>query len=773
MNELSLIDFFKKYSRIEIPKIQRDYAQGRENESEVADRFLDKIFECLKEKDNKNLELDFIYGSVNNKTVYLLDGQQRVTTLFLLHWYIVLREDRFNEEIKECLKKFTYSTRVSSREFCQNIIDNDNIKNIKGEISKKEKDKKNKLSDIIKDFYWFTNENDPTIKAMLNMIDKIDKKYNEIVKDNNSIKLFDRLEKIQFYFLPMEDFKLTDEIYLKMNARGKPLTSFENFKADFTYYIQKNNIDISQQQLSDLDNKYTNFFWQLYKRDKKYDNLYIKFFYRITLIYFIINNEDVEKLTDNEYYKYLKSGSFEELNEKNKYSSFNAFKETYDKNICDESKNVIKIIFKVLDILEHEYSNNILNTIKPIWDQNDYDILSKIKYEYKDIIIFSALIFYIEKNDYYKKSFKQWMRIVWNITENSNINEYSSIRLIKLFNELSEYSSNIYNFLADEKNIIDTNISKEAVQYERRKCKFLKRRGKLIIKDKNWEKFFIKAEKYKFFKGYIDFLIDDNMDINKFNHRVKLFCSMFNDDGKYTFDEEHLFLRALISNITDINDFRNKKVRISDNLKNLINILKDKCYDNDTHDYIKKLLDSKNKYKLKKKLENEVSKDSKINLTGYSSYLKERIKFAHEALKDSVLQNWIYAVNENNKHKNTTMIVDWRDHCLYLLFPRLDRVLIGSYRNQLISDLLKDYKYMITNYDNIKNINNAYYTGSDIEIKIKNENEEYILKFDKSNKLTIKKGDEVILKDNLDEYTFKDYKKRLQDNFLKIYIKNN
>ena len=39
-DKLSLIDFFKKYSRIEIPKIQRDYAQGRENESEVADRFL-------------------------------------------------------------------------------------------------------------------------------------------------------------------------------------------------------------------------------------------------------------------------------------------------------------------------------------------------------------------------------------------------------------------------------------------------------------------------------------------------------------------------------------------------------------------------------------------------------------------------------------------------------------------------------------------------------------------------------------------------------------
>ena len=269
---LSLIEFFniEKNFRIEIPKIQRDYAQGRENESEVANRFLDKIFECLKE-DDKKLELDFIYGSVDKNVVYLLDGQQRVTTLFLLHWYIALRElakDEFNKI--ECLNKFTYSTRVSSREFCQNIIDNmEKIKKYYDDeyLDKSEEDNEVKLSNIIKNFYWFTNENDPTIKAMLNMIDKIDEKYNEITKDNSSIKLFYNLEKIQFYFLPLEDFKLTDEIYLKMNARGKPLTSFENFKADLTNYFIKSNenkIDSSiQQQLSDLDNKYTNFFWQL------------------------------------------------------------------------------------------------------------------------------------------------------------------------------------------------------------------------------------------------------------------------------------------------------------------------------------------------------------------------------------------------------------------------------------------------------------------------------------------------------------------------------
>ena len=515
---LSLIELFniEKDFRIEIPKIQRDYAQGRENESEVADRFLDKIFECLKE-DDKELELDFIYGSVNNKTVYLLDGQQRVTTLFLLHWYIALREDRFYEI--ECLKKFTYSTRVSSREFCQNIIDN--MKNIKDEISKndkKENDKKKKLSVIIKDFYWFTNENDPTIKAMLNMINKIDEKYK--LYDEN---LFYRLKNIKFYFLPLEDFKLTDEIYLKMNARGKPLTSFENFKADLTNYILKINgnkvNNLIQQQLSDLDNKYTNFFWKLSKKYNEkskqnnilLDDLYIKFFYRITLIYFIINYEESnENLIKDKSYQYLKVNSNERLEEKNKYSSFNVFEKTY-------SKNLIENIFSTLNLLDSEYLLKIQSNTVPSWNDKYDDIMSIIEYELKDIIIFSALIFYIEKNNfkYNETSFKQWMRIVWNITENSDIDEYSSISLIKLFNELSEYSSNIYKFLADENMQIQSEISKEAVQYERRKCKF-------IIENNDWET----------------------------THRKKMMYKVFGPNGtKEEFLENHLFLRALISKI--------------------------------------------------------------------------------------------------------------------------------------------------------------------------------------------------------------------------------
>lgn len=39
---------------------------------------------------------------------------------------------------------------------------------------------------------------------------------------------------IHFNFLPLSSSELpvSDDLYIKMNARGKALTSFENFKAD-------------------------------------------------------------------------------------------------------------------------------------------------------------------------------------------------------------------------------------------------------------------------------------------------------------------------------------------------------------------------------------------------------------------------------------------------------------------------------------------------------------------------------------------------------------
>jgi len=55
-----------KFEGIQIPMIQRDYAQGRADEVEIRNRFLKSIFNAL--VNDENMELDFVYGSINLKT---------------------------------------------------------------------------------------------------------------------------------------------------------------------------------------------------------------------------------------------------------------------------------------------------------------------------------------------------------------------------------------------------------------------------------------------------------------------------------------------------------------------------------------------------------------------------------------------------------------------------------------------------------------------------------------------------------------------------------
>ena len=105
---------------IQVPIIQRDYAQGRRDKkvSKIRNTFLESISDRLRKKET--LHLDFVYGSIKNDIFIPLDGQQRLTTLFLLYWYFGKKE----EKNIDFLNKFTYETRASSREFCQKLIRN-------------------------------------------------------------------------------------------------------------------------------------------------------------------------------------------------------------------------------------------------------------------------------------------------------------------------------------------------------------------------------------------------------------------------------------------------------------------------------------------------------------------------------------------------------------------------------------------------------------------------------------------------------------------------
>ena len=89
MNELNEQQCDTKYTfwkllseyQVEIPIIQRDYAQGRNSAKTIRDELLNSIYDAL--VNGKSIDFDFVYGSVNDKKFLPLDGQQRLTSLYL------------------------------------------------------------------------------------------------------------------------------------------------------------------------------------------------------------------------------------------------------------------------------------------------------------------------------------------------------------------------------------------------------------------------------------------------------------------------------------------------------------------------------------------------------------------------------------------------------------------------------------------------------------------------------------------------------------------
>ncbi len=481
-----------KKLKISIPIIQRDYAQGRKDAASIRGKFLDEIFNRL--DNDENLFLDFVYGSIEGDKFIPIDGQQRLTTLFLLHLYFAKKER------KDCeyLKGFTYETRSSSREFCKKLVDAV-IDFDKGEIS----------ADI-KNSSWFMPfwENDPTVKSMLVMIDAIHDKF------KNST-FYDRLENIKFSFLELKEFGLTDDLYIKMNARGKPLSEFENFKAEFEK-------ELSQEIKAKLDNEWLDLFWGLKDSDKEgidlssVDKRYMAFFNRVASNFAVL---DIKKTKEAKDFDFDEFGILDTLN------SFRS-----NKNNVNNVNNVIKILDELCEVPSREPLKNFTDIIK--------DITYETRANFFAISMF-LINFGAQKlgGDFYK----EYKRITSNVTRDFNIDSILKLRQVfEFINEICEKceSEDIFKLLEgfDDK---QPESFKTIDFYKWQEKKKLK----LIQSDKGWIDAIGEAEKHWYLGSNLTFLIDfAENDVEKFKEYYKKFDEIFKEDR-----ENFLFQRALLT----------------------------------------------------------------------------------------------------------------------------------------------------------------------------------------------------------------------------------
>ena len=310
----SMLSRVRSEFAIYIPRIQRDYAQGRPDDAtrQIREKFVDDIFDSLVnyKETGKVLDVNFIYGNIEEedgkKRFIPIDGQQRLTTLFLLHWYFAVYTGKIDAdpEVKKRLLQFQYETRNVTGKFCRNLTEYVRIdfKNLPDE---------KQVSDAIRNYYWFFSdfENDSSVRGMLVMINAIHDKAMEYERQGIDIdSIFDLLisddAPIRFLYLNIDDVGLTDSIYIKMNARGKALTHFENFKAQLRNYLSEDE-DFANEFIDNINGKWSEFFWNpIYKRmikdpatgkeykETTFDSQMMKFFRFFMMTDYIVNLDD-------------------------------------------------------------------------------------------------------------------------------------------------------------------------------------------------------------------------------------------------------------------------------------------------------------------------------------------------------------------------------------------------------------------------------------------------------------------------------------------------
>lgn len=525
----SLWQLLSQYT-IVIPKIQRDYAQGRSGKTELRRNFLRDIHDALTNPDGKGLKLDFVYGTMNDSKAFLpLDGQQRLTTLWLIHWYIALKIGHFAQEnssdiVRNTLHQFTYQTRSSSEDFCNALCNNNFERDIPNIVP------------YIKSQTWFFSEwlQDPTVQAMLRMLEGTERNKDgieQVFEKDNYEQLWDLLTRespVYFYTLNLSHFNLTDDLYIKMNARGKALSSFENFKADLIGFIASKKDDKKWEALYDAENGFpikadttwAQIFWQantdFWKQEEennptkdieyRIDAPYFAFLNRAFFNHLIIERKKiVQSDAEEEDAAYLYSATNLD-NDKNPYLVYlygpkikdNAHDEQIEYNSFDkycyypESDETSTIPFCVFENLEKILDNlNITNDTLtscfperhksesfefiPIYRKIEEDKYNIPSISLKNRVVFFAVYAYLAKGAFIEESFRQWMRVVWNIIDESEIDSVSSmITRIRRVHRLTDGSHNIYQFLSklsltekDNAQLVEEQIKAIAIIYNK------------------------------------------------------------------------------------------------------------------------------------------------------------------------------------------------------------------------------------------------------------------------------------------------------------------
>ena len=520
--------------KIQVPYYQRDYAQGRIDNGRIDNIrkvFVEEMYGAIMGFNNKECHLGLVFGSYdeNEKVFIAVDGQQRLTTVFLLHWYVAWRENKLND-YKEKLLNFSWDTRSYSSQFVELLF--------------KIRPSGNVIDSIKTNSTYFSVwENDPTVKGMLTMLEEIEKQYpNDILLCS---QLFSNDCKIKYDILKLE--KDSDgKTYLKMNSRGRSLTTFELFKSKL------------------LDKYKPNF-------GHKFDNEWLSFMIKIS-----VTSDSQFSDPDIPFMNFINEYTYLQLKLKSGSDIANNYKEFTDAKVKGELTDVPFISFdkyngafegdcleyfeKSLDWICQNYENIKLIDNKIRFSDSRFFIDAIIK-DNNPNFTHRAKLFavfkYAELTGYDQidtELYEKWTRVFRNLVANTDIDGSNIGGICKAINKID--NSDIYGYLSNGGEI--SAFTKDQVAEEIAKAKQILY-GAPRSDGKSWEEIIIEAENYAFFRGVIRFLftqnkIGDDFD-TKWINAQEYFDKDGVKDGKEKFKSNALLMKSLLANC---DNFREK-----------------------------------------------------------------------------------------------------------------------------------------------------------------------------------------------------------------------
>ncbi|MEI0558899.1 DUF262 domain-containing protein [Brachyspira intermedia] len=517
-----------------IPEIQRDYVWG--NNETVVKRFLNNI------KNNKKLDIGFFYSyKIYDDSYALIDGQQRITTLILLYWYLNIE--------KEKLQNFKFKVRENCNNFLIRLL-----KSNKNDIENSIQNSQLNLSEKIKNSSWYLSiwNDDPTIKSMLKSLDII----NKFIEENKEYDIKNNINNITFTCLEHNNRDVETK-YILLNSRGATLTLEEQLKPILIEDII--DIQTKNEWLEKWDKDWQDILWEC-----RYDNIYDNKYIWNAVLYWVRDIFVIEKTI---------------CKKENIKKDLNNLDFEYDLISISGNENK-KYVLDILDwvIPTLNYINKNIEDIKKVYETENYNDLEwilkgkidskySLEHSYKVMIYSVLFLFKEQKEENISELDLEKIRIFRNLVLNTNIDSSNIYNAISSLKKLSKADS-----IEKLKEILSKSLT--AINNEQRKEELLKL--KIFDEYPNYKNIILDMEKSKLFNGKIK-----NIFILMLSNSTYDIIELYNKNTIFTNENIESLFNHLKANDSDI--FQKLFARYEEIDKLKINIWGELLFENNVY----------------------------------------------------------------------------------------------------------------------------------------------------------------------------------------------